>query len=205
MCTKIYEKNDKLSSAIRCGNLKLEFGCGYQKRSDEFVGVDAIDTPAVDVVGDALAVLRSISDGCAEAIVSEHFLEHCTDVVQIISEWRRVLSPVGEIEIVVPHYSNAYFNSDPTHAMRFGLYTFCYLANDKVGYSRSVPKYSRIDGLNLVGVDLVFKSPRCFVFRNILRRAFGIIVNSSRYTQEFYEEMLTGLVSCYEVRYRLRK
>ena len=42
--------------------LKLELGCGQTKRGPDWVGVDVLDTPAVDVVGDVFDVLRTLDD-----------------------------------------------------------------------------------------------------------------------------------------------
>ena len=40
--------------------LKLDLGCGSTKRGPDYVGVDLIAAAGVDVVGDALEVLRSL-------------------------------------------------------------------------------------------------------------------------------------------------
>jgi predicted SAM-dependent methyltransferase len=55
----------------------LELGCGGTKRVPEPVGIDLLELPGVDVVGDALEVLGwSLPDGSVRVIHSEHFLEH---------------------------------------------------------------------------------------------------------------------------------
>jgi hypothetical protein len=62
-----------------------------------------------------------------------------------------------------------------------------------------VPKYAIIRDLRLVDVQLGFRSVRPFYLRHVLRRIFGGVVNMSRFAQEFYEDALSNLISCYEV------
>ena len=110
----------------------IELGCGPRKRRPGSIAVDVIDGEHVDIVGDALDVLRALPAGCARLVSSSHFLEHLADAGPILDEMSRVLGAGGEIEIVVPHFTNPYFHSDPTHrnSLGFGLYTmsfgFCF-------------------------------------------------------------------------------
>jgi hypothetical protein len=110
--------------------------------------------------------------------------------------------PGGTVECVIPHFSNPYFYSDPTHQRFFGLYSLSYLCRDRI-FSRKVPHYGKPVGFSIETVDLHFRSP--FPIRNKLRRLFGLFVNVSNFTKEFYEENLSSLVSCYEIRWILRK
>jgi len=117
-------------------------------------------------------------------------------------EMCRVLRPGGHLEIVVPHFSNPYFASDPTHRRAFGLYTFSYLTAD-APLRRQVPHYGEVLPVRLERVVLGFKSTPPFYGRHALKRAVGLVVNLSRWTREFYEENLVYLVPCYELRFRL--
>jgi hypothetical protein len=58
------------SAALSQRPLVLELGCGGTKRFPEPVGIDLLELPGVDVVGDALEVLRSLPDGSVRAIHS---------------------------------------------------------------------------------------------------------------------------------------
>src|SRR5215471_14265098 len=182
----------------------LELGCGPRKRRADSIAVDIIDAAHVDVVGDALDVLRALPAGCARLVSSSHLLEHLSDAGPILDEMSRVLGPGGEIEIVVPHFANPYFHSDPTHrnSLGFGLYTMSYYARDPI-LRRQVPGYVRREALTLKRIDLGFKAAPPFYGRYAIKRAIGAIFNATRYLQELWEENLCYLFPCYEIRYTL--
>jgi ubiquinone/menaquinone biosynthesis C-methylase UbiE len=184
--------------------LRLELGCASSKRDDGAVGVDLLDLPGVDVVGDALAVLRSLSPSTVDSIYSEHFLEHVPDPEAVVVESARVLRPGGTFTAVVPHFSNPYFYSDPTHRAPFGLYTFCYWVAESP-FRRQVPHYREPLPLAYERVEHVFKSGRPFYGRHAVKKALSWWVNRSRWTQELYEENLCWLLPCYEIRHVLRR
>ena len=64
-------------------------------------------------------------------IYSRHPLEHVRNFLPLMAELHRVTRPGGRIEIIVPHFSNPYGYSDPTHVRHFGLYTFFYFADEE--------------------------------------------------------------------------
>ncbi len=181
---------------------KLDIGCGARKIHSDHIGVDVIDYPEVDVVGDIRDVLSQVPDQALAGAYSSHFLEHIDDVPGLIDELARTLRSGAVLEIIVPHFSNPYFFSDPTHKMMFGLYSFSYLASDNI-YRRRVPSYCRNTCFRLESAKLRFKSSRPFYGRYAFKRAVEVIVNANRWSQEFYEENLCYLVPCYEVQFRL--
>lgn len=157
-----------------------------------------MDHPGVDIVGDALIVLRLIPDGSIGAIHSSHFLEHVEEPRTLLQECARVLRPGGLCVVTVPHFSNPYYHSDPTHRTPFGLYTFSYWVNGDI-FRRQVPRYAAAIDLHIRDVELGFRSDS-FRLRSAIKRLVGILVNSSTWLQEFYEENLVYLFPCYEMR-----
>jgi SAM-dependent methyltransferase len=139
-----------------------------------------------------------------DAISSSHFFEHVPDVGTLVEACARVLKPGGLLEVVVPHFSNPYYYSDPTHRTPFGLYSFSYFAVDDV-LRRKVPRYGRQPLLRLLDVRLGFKSARPFALRHAAKRAIGLLVNRSTFTKELYEENFSHVVPCYEVTFRLER
>jgi SAM-dependent methyltransferase len=182
----------------------LELGCGETKKRADAIGVDSLDFSCVDIVGDVYDVLQSIPEGSVDEVCSYHFVEHLDDVGSFIGELGRVMKPGGAVEIVVPHFSNPYFYSDPTHRTFFGLYTFGYLAGQSP-FARKVPTYQSELYFDVERVDLRFKSVRPFYGRYAFKRLIGALFNSCNYMKEFYEENLCYLFPCYEVRYQLRR
>lgn len=181
----------------------LELGCGNRKRIPDAIGIDVIDYECVDIVGDAVEVLREFPDSTVDMISSHHFLEHVTDLEVLLQEVTRVMRVGGTLEVVVPHFSNPYYFSDPTHKNFFGLYTFSYLAEDCI-LQKKVPHYNAVF-LSLLTVDLLFKSAPPFYFRHVIKKLLGCIFNSCRYMKEFYEENLCYVFPCYEIRYSLKR
>ena len=114
------------------------------------------------------------------------------------------MKPQGKLELVVPHFSNPFFYSDPTHRRFFGLYTFSYIAKDNI-FTRKVPQYGWDSMFILEDVDLHFKSSRPFYGRHGIKKLLGMVFNSCTYLKEFYEENLCYVFPCYEVRYVIRR
>ena len=184
--------------------LKLDLGCGSTKPGPDYVGVDLLDGPGVDVVGDVLDVLRSLPDDRVTEIYTSHFLEHVEDLTELMVEVERVLLPGGLLLVHVPHFSNPYFFSDPTHRRTFGLYTLSYYADDRL-FRRRVPRYGHEARLRLERAELVFRSAAEFHLRGRVKAGVGRLVNHNTWTQEFYEENLPWIFPCYEIRAMLRK
>ena len=196
------DKKNLLKGRLALGPLELELGVGNHKRNEKALGIDLIDSPSTDLVGDAMTIIASLPDDSVGHIESWHFIEHLEDLPSLLNELTRVMHNGAILRFVVPHFSNPFFYSDPTHRAFFGLYTFSYYAVDDL-FSRSIPSYCRINGLVLQDVRLCFHSYRPNFFRHGLKLIIGRIVNSNRWLQEFYEECFCWICPCYEVSYEL--
>lgn len=199
--------NDKfgvLNNLASRSRVIIELGVGERKINPDAIGIDIIDSEAVDVVGDVLEILKVLPDASVDDISSSHVLEHLDDLPSVLKQVSRVLKSGGEMIVVVPHFSNPFFYSDPTHRNHFGLYTFSYYCEEHI-FRRRVPRYARQSSLSLVDVKLVFKSfpPRYLVHG--LRKLCQIVFNISSWTQEIYEDSFSNILSCYEVKYVIRK
>jgi hypothetical protein len=186
------------SDPLAARPLRLELGCGSDKRRADSVGIDLLAADGVDVVGDALEVMRSLPSGSVRSIYSEHFMEHAPDPLALMREAARVLESGAEFRAVIPHFSNPAFYSDPTHRAFFGLYTFAYWVRVSP-FRRQVPHYIEPLPFAIVEARMVFKSSRPFYVRHAIKKALSWWVGLSRWTQEFYEEHLCWLMPCYEV------
>jgi ubiquinone/menaquinone biosynthesis C-methylase UbiE len=195
-----------LIDQINAGGKKfaLTLGSGPTREIPGNITVDLAEHENVDISGDVFDVLNLIKNSSISSIYASHFFEHIDDIESLLKEVSRISAHDAEITIIVPHFSNAFFYSDVTHKRFFGLYSFCYFADCAVKFFRRVPSYSKVPGLVQTSVRLNFKSYRPFYVRHAIRRLFGVIVNSSLYTLEFYEENLSSIISCYEVEYNIR-
>jgi len=198
------DKHGKLRSLAEQAPVVIELGCGSHKRRREAIAIDAIDAHCVDVVGDVFDVLPTIAAESVDEVFSSHFVEHLADPERLLRELRRVLKVGGRVITVAPHFSNPYFYSDYTHRTAFGLYSFSYLAHDRI-FRRQVPHYSEDPGFQLTSVRLRFKASRPFYFRYVFRKILEQFVNLSVFTQELYEDGWCYLFPCYEVEYVIIK
>lgn len=195
---------DKHGSLERGGALKLDLGCGATKRGPDYVGVDLADGDAVDVVGDVVDVLRAIGDERVAEVYSSHLFEHVDDLPLLVTELERVLVVGARLHVVVPHFSNAYHHSDPTHRRTFGLYTFSYFAEDHV-LRRRVPTYGRMPRFRVESVQLNFRSAVELPGRHRLKAALNRLVNAAPLAAELYEANLAWILPCYELEFSLVK
>lgn len=195
--------NDLISEATKSGHpVILELGCGPNRRHKNSITIDLLSYPGVDIVGDVLSCLLAAPDASVDLITSSHFFEHVEDTSSLMTQIVRVLKVGGELEITVPHFSNPYFYSDPTHRQTYGLYSFSYLVQDPI-LKRRVPTYGSIMPMRLVDIQLGFKASPPFYFRHIFRKLLGFVVNISTYTKELYEDSLCYMFPCYEITFRI--
>lgn len=122
----VLDKKEILRRARDGETFALELGCGNQKIDPIAVGIDMLDFPCVDLVGDMFEVLAEFPAGSVERISTSHFMEHVVNGPLLMSELSRVLRQGGTLTVVVPHFSNPFYYSDPTHRSPFGLYTMAY-------------------------------------------------------------------------------
>lgn len=184
--------------------VSIEIGCGDRKRDPSAIGIDLIAATGVDIIGDAFEVISKMPDRSVKSISSYHVLEHISDLPSLLAEVERVLVPNGLMLIVVPHFTNPFYYSDPTHKRFFGLYTFSYYCEDFI-FRRSVPTYARQPGLSLADVKLIFKSYPPRYMTHAIRKVFQWFFNISSWTKEIYEDSCSNLITCYEIRYSIRK
>lgn len=182
----------------------LELGCGPRKRHKDAIGIDALAYPGVDIISDINDALSAFPSSSVNEVHSYHCLEHLPDLEFIMNQLARVIVPGGILHCVVPHFSNPYFHSDPTHRISFGLYTFSYYASNKL-LKRAVPGYMRKFYFDILRLHLGFKSSRPFYGRWLMKKTFGFIFNLHYYLMELYEENFCYLFPCYELECWLKR
>jgi len=201
----ILDKYNKLSSSLVSDSLYLDLGSGASNKiQPHFITVDAIDSPLIDVTADVYDLFAALPSNCCSGIKSSHLLEHLHDTPLFLRECIRVLKPGATLEVVVPHFSNPFFYSDPTHQRSFGLYTLAYYFKQNL-FQRTLPEYSLIPAARLTSIRLSFKSFPPFYIRHLFKYLFQLLVNLSPYFLEFYEEFFVFLFPCYEIHTHIQK
>lgn len=176
----------------------LELGPGENKKIEDAVGVDLLPGQNVDVVSDAFEYLQKLPDESLEEVHAYHFLAHIADIHAFLSLVARKLRASGRLVMTVPHFTNPYQWSDPTHVHRFGLYSFAYFVEEET-FWRKVPRYRVIDGIKMTRCELVFKAERPFYIRYMVGRIFTLAARRFPILAEIYESYLTRVISCYEI------
>ena len=182
--------------------IKVELGCGANKKIKDDISVDIVDLDGVDIVANINDGLP-FDDNSIDEIYSYHFLEHVDSLENTLKEIHRVLKPHGKNIGTVPHFANPYFYSDPTHNTFFGLYSFSYFDKNQKIFKRKVPTFYTGSFFEVSSLKLGFTSP--FVGRYAFKKVIGFMVNLFSYTKEFHEENLCYIIPPYEIIFELTK
>jgi len=178
----------------------LELGAGSSPR-DGYYHLDLVGLPGIDIVADLNHKLDGIPDGIVAELYSWHTFEHVSNFVQLMEEVHRICAADARITIVVPHYSNGFGYSDPTHVRFFGLYSMSYfIAKHKQPFRRKVPDFYSVAGFDLVQVRIEFYRMRG-MFDKLVRKPFEWLVNSSIGRLEFYEKRLCRFFPARQLRF----
>lgn len=181
--------------------IRLEIG-GGKRRVPGFYNLDLVPLPGVDVVADLNEPLSEFPDNSVAEVYSRHVLEHVERLMELLAELHRILTPDGRLEIIVPHFSNPYGYSDPTHVRFFGLYSFFYFCDEADQPRHKVPNfYSPVRfRVESVRFGLMKRSLTDKVIRAVLQP----LINRDVGWLDWYERRLARLFPVSDVRYVLR-
>lgn len=194
--------NPETQRLIEAGvGLKLNLGSG-ERRLPGFTNVDCVTVTKPDILADLNEPLSELPAGSVDAVYARHTLEHVEKLVPLLEELHRVCRPNAEIEIIVPHFSNPYYYSDPTHVRFFGLYTFYYFAEEADQPRRKVPNF--YTPLRFRVESVKFNLLKQSVPEKIIRAVLQPLVNGSVERLDWYERRLCRLFPINDVRYVLR-
>jgi SAM-dependent methyltransferase len=133
--------NPEIRRCIEDGHgLRLNLG-GGARRLPGYFSLDCVAATRPDILADLNEPLTELPDNSVDAIYARHTLEHITRFMDLLQELHRVTRPDGQIEIIVPHFSNPFGYSDPTHVRFFGLYSFYYFCAGDDQPRRKVPSF----------------------------------------------------------------
>ena len=181
--------------------LRLNLGSGTTSR-EGFYNVDLLALDNVDVVADLNRPLDGLPDDSVAEVVCRHTLEHVENIVGILSELHRVVRPDGRIEIAVPHFSDPYGYSDPTHVHFFGLFSMYYFCEMEDQPRRKVPCHYAASPFIVEQIRIRFHT-RGLLDGSVGRLIRGL-VNLNYFTQHWYERRFAWLWPASEIRYVMR-
>jgi SAM-dependent methyltransferase len=181
--------------------LRLNVGSGMRLKPG-FYNVDHLPLPGVDIIANLEEPLNELPDDCVEEIYCRHTLEHVNRLLELLAELHRVLTPDGRMDLIVPHFSNPYGYSDPTHVRFFGLYSFYYLSNEEDQPRRKVPNFYipqrfRVEKLK---INLL----RTTWMDKVVRAVLQPLVNRSVNSLDWYERRLCRMWPADDIHYHIR-
>jgi hypothetical protein len=194
--------NPEVGRHIEAGlGLRLNLGSG-ERHLPGFFNLDCVPSTNPDILADLNEPLTELPDNSVEAIYARHTLEHVPKLLDLLGEIHRVTRPKGRIEVIVPHFSNPYGYSDPTHVRFFGLYSFYYFCAASDQPRRKVPNFYcparfRVESVQfrLLKESIVEKMSRA-ILQPLINRGIGWL--------DWYERRLCRFLPVNDVRYVLR-
>lgn len=195
--------NDELLEALHTGRaVHIDLGTGGPASSGAF-SVDHLELPGVDVVADLNTPLVGFPDNSVSRITSNHAFEHIENFMGLVREMHRIVKPGGRIDFRVPHFSNVFGHSDPTHVRLFGLYTMFYFVDpDKQPPTRRVPAFYSDVRFEIHEVKIEF-----YPWGTRVDSWFGPrmekFFNKSIQRQHFYESRLAYIFPAWQVYYSM--
>ncbi len=193
--------NKQILDSINNGSLiNLNIGSGND-RINGYYNLDIIESPNVDIVADLNQKLSLIPDNSVLRVYSRASLEHIHNLTGLLKEISRICIDGADIFIAVPHFSNPYYYSDPTHVRFFGIYTFNYFAEEKNQIGRHVPRYEKDLNFKINEVTLDFYREK--LADKIIGRFMKFFVNINLSSLEFYERRLCYIFPAWQICYRL--
>jgi len=183
-------------------DLKIDLGCGPRPKKG-YYSLDLLELNGIDIVADLNKPLDLLPDNSCSHIFSNHVFEHVQDLNLLMSEIFRIAKPDATIEIVVPHFSNVFGYSDPTHVRLFGIYSFYYYVrrSNQPG-KRKVPDFYTNYKYLIHKIKIEFD--RLSMLDRLLVPIMRKLVNINLYTQTFYERRLSFLFHASQIRFLLQ-
>ena len=113
--------------------LKIDIGCGPNKKGEDWIGVDQYPFPNVDHVVNIAKDRLPFDDDTVEEVNASHFVEHltATERCHLFNELHRVMKKGAKMAMVVPHWGSSRAYGDPTHQWPpIGEMWFYYLSRE---------------------------------------------------------------------------
>ncbi|GJM07311.1 MAG: hypothetical protein DHS20C10_10450 [marine bacterium B5-7] len=106
----------------------LDVGCGTKKQMGA-LGIDQFPLLGVDVACD-LNITWPLAGHSFDEVVFNHSINHCKELLHILTEVQRVSRDGARIKILAPHFSSDNIFTDPTVRFFIGYRTFDYYCHN---------------------------------------------------------------------------
>ncbi len=193
--------NPAVLADLKAGRpIKLDLGAGPIPR-EGFYAVDRHVGPTTDIEADLSRPFSALPDSSVSHVYSRHTLEHVENILLLMAEIHRVCTSDARVEIIVPHFSNVFGYSDPTHVRLFGIYSMFYFSPAEHQPRRKVPDYYCPAKFRVTRIQLDFY--RIGRIDTFFVPFFARWVNGSFARQEFYERRLSSYFHAWQINFLL--
>jgi SAM-dependent methyltransferase len=103
----------------------LHIGCGYD-RIENAVRLDVNESVQPDVRWDLSKRPYPFDDESFDFVIAQSVIEHLDDILDVMGEIHRILTPGGRCIVLCPHFSSASCAIDPTHKQTISASSFDY-------------------------------------------------------------------------------
>jgi hypothetical protein len=194
--------NSDLERRIQQGEkITLELGSGSKREQNSRYTLDLHPLDGIDIVADLNAKLNLIPDKCVTELYTRHTLEHIDNLVGLMEEIQRICVPGASITIIVPHFSNPWAHSDPTHVRVFGIHTAFYFSDTSRQLSRKVPTH--YSTARFLVKDIGIRFYREGWVDKIVAPFVERLVNLNWSTKNFYERHFSYIFPAWEIHFSL--
>ena len=133
--------------------MKVDLACGNNKKGEDWIGIDIVQTPSVDIVHDLNIYPWPIETESVDEVYCSHYIEHIPHdniksilnksnsfeefkellnkskdgFIEFFNELYRILKPNAKVNLLAPYYSSMRAFGDPTHTRYIGDWSFFYL------------------------------------------------------------------------------
>jgi len=111
----------------------LDIGCGINKYPGA-IGLDRSRNTRADIIADLDRFPYPLRDSSFREVRAIHVIEHVSDVIRMMEEVHRLLTPGGRVFIVTPHYTDFSSFCDPTHRWHLNSFSLRYFGEDHAGF-----------------------------------------------------------------------
>jgi len=167
-----------------------------------YYNVDQVKLDGVDIVANLNEPFALLADDTVSNIYSRNTFECVSNLLGLLAEIHRICRDGARCEIIVPHFANPYYYSDPIHVRQFGLFTMHYFVSTDRQWRRTVPNYYSDTKFKLLDVNIRFYKDS--LFDHLATPLAHRLVNTSRFTQHLYERRFCWLWPPAHIQYILQ-
>lgn len=168
---------------------KLNLGCG-PGILENYVNLDIVKGPGVDVVHDMEKFPYPFDDNTFEGIKCSHILEHMNNLNKVIDELWRITKNGGIIKIYSPYALGTMFFGDPSHKTPICYRTFENYNIDNPSINKYMTNFGSPSRFKILNRQIMFSVHASIRGKRVLKFMDYIINFCPRLYERFFYAIL---------------